>query len=270
MKTSRSHTSVAARFNAAAGEYHARAGVQLEAAKALMDLVDPIVSPSSILEIGCGTGALTELLIQRFPNADITALDIAGDMVREASNRIGSRGKVLWHIGDLASLPSLPTFDCVISSAALHWMRPLDRTFSAIAQRLMPSGHFMFSLMLDGTLNELHVARRRAVPGLPPMASLPDRAEIVDALGAAGFKTEALVQKTIRVLHRDGWQMMRDIHAQGLTGGDVSHGRRLLTRTELKSVADQYDHAYKTADGVPATYEIGLVQARAQFALHVQ
>ncbi len=40
--------------------------------------------PLRILEIGCGTGNYTKLLIKRFPNAEIKALDISPAMIKIA------------------------------------------------------------------------------------------------------------------------------------------------------------------------------------------
>ncbi|MFD1906715.1 methyltransferase domain-containing protein [Paenibacillus rhizoplanae] len=46
------------------------------------------VAGLNILEIGCGTGALTEILINEWPSASITALDIAPAMIKLAEQRV--------------------------------------------------------------------------------------------------------------------------------------------------------------------------------------
>ena len=44
-----------------------------------------------ILEVGCGTGILTEFLIKKYPNASFEITDISGSMLEECKKRCVSR-----------------------------------------------------------------------------------------------------------------------------------------------------------------------------------
>ncbi|MFH0880119.1 MAG: hypothetical protein V2A34_10440, partial [Lentisphaerota bacterium] len=66
----RSHIlSVHHRFSAAAETYEQQARIQAGAAQKLMQIARSIPHPSQILDMGCGTGLLTRLLLTRYPEA---------------------------------------------------------------------------------------------------------------------------------------------------------------------------------------------------------
>ena len=103
------------------------------------------------LDLGAGTGSLSERILRRFPHARGTALDF--DPVTLRIGRIGLGdldGRLEWREADLrrpgwdASL-SAPRYDAVVSSTALHWLdgRQLARLYRELAARLRPSGLFL-------------------------------------------------------------------------------------------------------------------------------
>ena len=77
-----------------------------------------------VLEVGCGTGKLTELLTARQLNVD--AVDPGPRMIEQAKRRVGDRDDVRFHIGRFEDVP-LPekAFDAVFSATAFHWVEPL-------------------------------------------------------------------------------------------------------------------------------------------------
>ena len=86
--------SVTARFCAAAQTYHDESSMQHKVAERLATSMLPMEPIDSVLEMGCGTGFLTELLRKRFPEAVIHALDIARPMIKQARERLGECGQI--------------------------------------------------------------------------------------------------------------------------------------------------------------------------------
>lgn len=85
-----------------------------------------------VLDIGAGNGMLSELILNYYPNAEITMLDFSSEMLQSASayfekNNINN-GKVKYIVGDFISndLPN-ETYDLVVSSYALHHIRSEDK-----------------------------------------------------------------------------------------------------------------------------------------------
>lgn len=112
--------SIVSSFNHAAHSYDATADIQAIVAEVLLARIGDI-APRSILDIGCGTGLLTELLRKRWPEAQITAVDAAPAMLDVARAKLLS---VRFLQGDAARLPLAEKFDLVISSMVLHWLKP--------------------------------------------------------------------------------------------------------------------------------------------------
>ena len=82
-------------FERAAKTYDAAAVLQREVAKRLSERLDYIKhQPARALDIGCGTGFITDDLLKRYPKAEIIALDVSLNMLQQTTsiNQIGKNG----------------------------------------------------------------------------------------------------------------------------------------------------------------------------------
>lgn len=247
------------RFDAAAGSYDRHAAVQLDVARDLIALAELPV-PGRIFEAGCGSGLYTELLATRWPQAVLEAIDLSPAMAAETARRLGARANV--SACDLRSLEPQGNFDLVTSNAALHWLVPLAPGLARLLACVRPGGHALFSIMLDGTLAELHGLRAELMADVPVAARMPVQAEIVSCVRASGFAVLADETRSYTKRARSARDLLRLLHEQGLTGGPLATGRRLLTRGELARLIAEYDRRHGTSDGVPATYRVGFVLAQ--------
>jgi ubiquinone/menaquinone biosynthesis C-methylase UbiE len=97
-----------------------------------------------ILEIGCGTGAVTARLVAR--GACVTALDQNPAMIEQARARLAStrEGAVTWMERTASEIDSLPeaAFDAVVMSFSLSEMSSSERGFvlRQSLRRLRPGG----------------------------------------------------------------------------------------------------------------------------------
>lgn len=98
-----------------------------------------------ILEVGCGEGAVTERLVQRYPDANITGIDITprvGRLFRGSRDRVSFAEATVQEIA--ASTPG--AFDLAIISDVIHHV-PLDQRVAVLrsTQRaLAPDGVLIF------------------------------------------------------------------------------------------------------------------------------
>ena len=151
----------------------------------------------------------------------------------------------------------------IASNCALHWIDPLLEGLHNLATLLKPDARLTFSIMLDGTLYELHEARIRAAPEKPPEGRLPRLQEVIDSLELSGCEVLESHEETEMDAYASASEFLRVIHDMGLTGGAVSRASAPLTRTELaRLIADYNAHYRLDGGGVAATYEVGYVQAR--------
>lgn len=254
--------SVRRRFGRAAATYDDAARVQAEAARRLVLQLDDGPTPSRILDAGCGSGRLTRELAARFPRARITALDVSRRMLESAGRLHPMHLPVEWVQGDFEGYRPPEPFDLVASSSALHWADDLRRAMGRCAAHLAPGGWLAVSIMLDGTLRELHAARAAAAPDTGIWAALPSLSRLRESARAAGLNVLREGQYELVSNHASARQVLEALHAMGLTGGARFRPRRPLTRRELQHVCRAYEHASRAEDGtIPATYRIGWLVA---------
>jgi tRNA (cmo5U34)-methyltransferase len=83
-------------------------------------------APERILDLGAGTGMLSARLRAAYPAADLTLLDIAGQMLQRARDQLGDRGVSYLEADLLGPLPSGPR-DCIASALAIHHLDDADK-----------------------------------------------------------------------------------------------------------------------------------------------
>jgi malonyl-CoA O-methyltransferase len=242
------------RFSAAAETYDRHALPQLALAQSVVSML-PEIYPEHILELGAGTGQLTRLLTERFPEVPIDALDLAEKMVEHSREKFQRFQQINWIVGDAQTYWSGDRFPLIVSSSALHWVSDLSATFDNIFQSLEPGGTFALGMMLEGTLKELHDLRQEVAPEKTPSLTLPTYEETVNSLTAAGFQVERKKHSVEQILYADAKMFLKAILEPGVTGGMVSAGNAPLSRTELSQLVADYQINHSTDGGVCATYE---------------
>ncbi|MCX6998626.1 MAG: methyltransferase domain-containing protein [Kiritimatiellaeota bacterium] len=250
------------RFDHAAATYDRHTAIQWSVARRLLWEIEKDPAPRRILEIGCGTGLLTEQLRERFPGALVHALDLSPAMVAVARQRWRGAGRVRWHVADVRRFQPAGQFDLIVSNCALHWVVPLIPALRRIGRWLAPGGCFHAAIMLRGTLTELHNARRRVAPDKAPLRNLPTFAAVCADVRAAGFAQVVARRYKAVKSYPSAEALLRMLHEQGLTGGAIAGSGRLLTRGELQRLRADYDRRFQAKKGVKATYRVAHVCAR--------
>ena len=137
---------IARAFASAAAHYAPRAGLQNVVAQDLAAMLAERTAPASILELGCGTGFLTKLLAQAFPEANYTATDAAHAMLEQA--RLACPPRVRFQALDFERHEPPHSTQWVVSSLALQWAADIG----PVLRRFWPGAGLMaFSTLLRGT-----------------------------------------------------------------------------------------------------------------------
>src|SRR3954454_18250680 len=77
----------------------------------------------TILDAGCGSGRLTQLLIERVPDGRVIGVDASASMIDAARERLGDAADL--RVADLVGLDlGEATVDVVFSTATFHWIAP--------------------------------------------------------------------------------------------------------------------------------------------------
>lgn len=97
----------------------------------------PAITPSTIIDLGCGTGYLTRALAARFPDALTIGLDSDAAMLAKAASVASN---VRWCCGNIGSWQADAPVDLIFSNAALHWLPDHRDLFARMAGMLAPGG----------------------------------------------------------------------------------------------------------------------------------
>ena len=242
------------RFSAAAETYDRHARPQLALAQSVVSML-PEIYPDQILELGSGTGQLTRLLTERFPEVLIDAVDVAEKMVEHSRETFRRFPQINWIVGDAQTWWGGDRYPLIASSAALHWVSDLRKTCDNIFQCLEPGGCFALGMMLRGTLRELHELRKSIAPEKTPELTLPTYEEVKACLEGTGFVLGRRKHSEEEIIYDNAQAFLKAIHEQGVTGGKVSSGNAPLSRGELSRLVADYQENYASGGGVCATYE---------------
>ena len=94
-----------------------------------------------VLELGVGTGNLTQKFLDRFPQGSAVGYDLSGEMLARARAKL-PRARVELHQGDLSKVAFEGPFDAIISAIAVHHVPPPDKPglFPRLYEALRPGG----------------------------------------------------------------------------------------------------------------------------------
>ncbi len=139
-----------------------------------------------VLEIGCGRGTGTELLLDRYGAHQVIAFDYDPAHVASARRRLQPAfgGRVVLFVGDAEWLPfASDQFDVIIELAVLHHLSDWRRALGEIARVLEPGGWFFYEEFLRGFV--AHPASRALLAH--PRSGWFTAEEFTAALHEAGF-----------------------------------------------------------------------------------
>ena len=227
-------------FSRAAALYHSRAELQRAVAGRLLSYLSDPLDAGRILELGCGTGFLTERLLGHLEHARIDAVDISASMIEQARQAVVASPRVHWHVCDIWNYHAGEVYDLISSSSSLQWMQPLDALFSRLALMLKPEGRLLCAA--HGGRNAREAAPPAAGDRPPESSARPTADGRLDncVLARRGipdlpFRTGDPANGT-----RQCRRFSATIRELGFTGGPLATSSRLLTRGELKRLAERY------------------------------
>jgi trans-aconitate 2-methyltransferase len=143
----------------------------------------------TVLDAGCGTGRVTERLLERLPSGRVVALDASAAMLAEARARLAPFGdRVMFVRADLGgTLPLDGPVDAVLSTAAFHWVVDQAALWRGLASVLRPGGQLVSQSGGDGNCARVFAAME--AEGEDPRARLRFTSPAVARarLTAAGF-----------------------------------------------------------------------------------
>ena len=97
----------------------------------------------TVIDVGCGTGRVTELLLRHLPNGKVLAVDTSEAMVEAARRRFDGDPRVRVERQDVLRLEVEEPVDVIFSTATFHWIKDHERLFDRLARTLKPGGRLV-------------------------------------------------------------------------------------------------------------------------------
>ena len=105
------------------------------------------------LDAGCGTGRVTQLLLEKLPEGSVLAVDGSEAMVEAARRRFAGEPRVRVERQDLLSLRVTEPVDLIFSTATFHWIKDHERLFGRLAKALRPGGRLVAQCGGEGNIS---------------------------------------------------------------------------------------------------------------------
>ncbi|MVO98380.1 methyltransferase domain-containing protein [Paenibacillus lutrae] len=279
---SAANNTVARRFDRSAeGPYDVHARVQSVMAKRLADSVTLMTDKSDmgelrILEIGCGTGSLTEILNEKWPCSCITAVDVSPAMIKAAERRMlrtagddslrsGSRRDSLRFVqADIEMWTKhapAGSFDLILSNACFQWLRDPAATLRYLQRLLSPGGLLAFATFGPDTFRELHQSFERAYRtiGRTPQRhglSFQTREDWLSQMRAAGLSEIRSERSDYMDEHPSPRDFLLSVKALGASSSEAEVPGVTLSRQLFTAMFRHYENHFGIPGGVSATYDL--------------
>ena len=124
-----------------AASYHRVSDVQQRWARDVLARL-PLAGDETVLDAGCGSGAVTAMLLERLPEGQVVAVDSSPEMVEHAREALDPARATVF-VADLAGFDLDTAVDAVFSNAVFHWIMDHDALFGCLHRALKPGGRLV-------------------------------------------------------------------------------------------------------------------------------
>jgi malonyl-CoA O-methyltransferase len=204
---------------------------------------------ASILEIGCGTGFLSKLIVERFKEARVFISDLSMEMVTSCR----SKGSATYLVCDGEALPFAKGFrpELVISNMSLHWFQNFEASLGKLFD--ITSGVLAFSIPVLGTFKAWELAHQKLGINnrMLQFYSLQRLEQIL-----SGLKPKKLLIKTIQLSQpvSSGLAFLQQLKAIGASP-NIKPEADSYSAAELKALCREVDKYWPEEI---ANYEIAI------------
>ena len=126
-----------------------------------------LAGDETVLDAGCGSGRVTQILADRLPRGKVIAVDSSPSMVQAATERFADSERVEVKLLDLTELELERPVDAVLSTATFHWISDHELLFARLRAALRPDGRLVAQCGGEGNIDQLRGRAWKVLEGEP-------------------------------------------------------------------------------------------------------
>lgn len=215
----------------------------------------------SILEIGCGTGYYTNLLLYKFPKSHITSFDFSIKMLDIAGKRLNRNKRVYLLAADAEQIFFNTKYNLITSNACLQWIYDLALFCRNYRLLLCPSGIISFSTFGPETLKELSCVMEKVFGrniGLP--AQEFKEKDGIKRILENNFYNVKIREEKRQEIYSTIMDLLHTIKYSGERGVSLNNTNISFSPKLIKEMDDLYTKLFKK---IQVTYQIFYCRAEA-------
>src|SRR4051794_25418239 len=129
----------------------------------------PLAGHETVIDAGCGSGRVTEALLERLPEGRVIGVDASADMLAAARERLGEDPRVSLVQADLVELALAEPADAVLSTATFHWIADQAGLYRALRAALRPGGRLVAQCGGKGNIADVRGAAAEVIAADPEL-----------------------------------------------------------------------------------------------------
>lgn len=225
-------------FSRASRTYQSNALVQRQMAKRLIELIS-FEKVKSVYEIGCGSGALSQMLIDKGCFWELVLNDLSPAMLELCRERFKDISYIRYDNSDAENIDFKGRkYDLIVSNACFQWLENLEADLTNYCDHINSQGQLVFSIFTKGTFEQI---RQISNVGL----DYYDRAGIEKLLDKLPVDYQIIEQK-VETYYPSVEQMLRSLKKTGVSG----LSKQIWTKGRLLDFISRYTKSFSTSQGI--------------------
>lgn len=234
---------IRSRFSKAVNSYHESAVIQRRIAEKMLRLIRENIGKELhvLLEIGCGTGVFSHLLLENIHSQKMILNDICPEMRMKIAGILNENNSFL--CGDAETIVFPSPIDLVTSCSTIQWFGNVDAFFDKCSRSLKKEGFIAFATFGKENMKEVNTLTRITL-------KYHSKSELEEKLIVSGFEIIHSEEEIIEVPFKTPLSVLHHLRQTGVTGIQ----KFSWTKQKLQQYNDDYNRRYRNGGYVSLTY----------------
>ncbi len=248
-------------FSSAAKKYDTYAKHhKLIASTLLKQLNNLNLSPLNCLELGCGSGILSEGLVNLFPKSWKVFSDGSEEMLSLCKRKTGANELHKYQKINFNETLNNIASDLIVSSCSLQWLEYPEKFVRNLPEALSKNGFIAHAIPVKGMLYELHDSFQQTDSHWSSL-SYKTGEEWSKLFEDNSFNVITSFTRSFTVSYKSSIDVLKAVRG---IGASLSNQKEAITisTAQLRNTLNYYQENYSKQDTVPSTYNILFIIAQ--------